>query len=136
MRKLAAVTTPLPSHALGRLNDYMRQFMTDGQYEEGAEEHKLLKKHHLDGSGVIVGIGDSGADTKSTFFFDKEHPVKMDQTSLDLTHRKFVYYKNLGVNTDMKDRSHGTHVAGMVAGKANDEIVAKYNVDASEGAEW
>ena len=41
----------------------MRQFMTDGQYEEGAEEHKLLKKHNLDGSGVIVGIGDSGADT-------------------------------------------------------------------------
>ena len=59
----------------------MRQFMTDGQYEEGAEEHKLLKKHHLDGSGVIVGIGDSGADTKSTFFFDRDHSIQYDKAS-------------------------------------------------------
>ena len=106
----------------------MRQFMTDGQYEEGAEEHKLLKKHHLDGSGVIVGIGDSGADTKSTFFFDKGHPVKMDEESLDLSHRKIVLYRNLGINTDMKDRSHGTHVVGMVAGQANNASMARFNV--------
>ena len=123
----------LEYHSLGRLNDHMRQFMTDGQYAEGAEEEKLLKKHNLDGSGVIVGVADSGIDSKSTFFFDKDHPVKMDQSSLDLSHRKIVYYKNMGINTDMKDRSHGTHVVGMIAGKANNESMTKYNVELTIG---
>ena len=102
--------------------------MTDGQFREGAEERKLLRKHGLNGNEVIIGIGDTGIDEKSTFFFDKDHPVKMDEESLDLSHRKIVLYRNLGINTDMKDRSHGTHVVGMVVGQANNASMARFNV--------
>lgn len=32
---------------LGRLNEYMRQYVVDGQYSEGSEQQKLLDKHNL-----------------------------------------------------------------------------------------
>ena len=32
---------------LGRLNEYMRQYVVDGQYSEGDEQQKLLDKHNL-----------------------------------------------------------------------------------------
>lgn len=82
----------------------MRQYMTDGQFREGAEERKLLRKHGMNGKQVIIGIGDTGIDEKSTFFFDRDHSIQYDKASLDLTHRKVVYYQNLGDHTDTKDR--------------------------------
>ena len=117
----------LEYYSLGRLNEPMRPFMTEGQYIEDTEEEKLLKRSILDGSGLIIDVADSGMDCNFPFF-DKEHPVKMDRSSLNLNHHKIVCYKNMDIITDMRDRSHGTHVVGMIAGKANNENMTKYNV--------
>ena len=110
----------------------MRQYMADGEFRQGAEEKKLLRKHSMNGNQVIIGIGDTGIDEKSTFFYDKDHSIQYDKSSLDLTHRKVVYYYNLGDFTDTKDRSHGTHVAGMAAGEANTAKGADSNVEESK----
>ena len=42
-------------------------------------------------------------------------------------------YKSMGIITDMRDRSHGTHVMGMIAGKAYKESMTKYNVQVTIG---
>ena len=72
-----AVSLILEYHSLGRLNDHLRPFMTDGQYTEDMEEEKLLKKHNLNGSGLVIGVADSGMDS-SFPVFDNDLLVKMD----------------------------------------------------------
>ena len=67
----------LEYYSLGRLNDHMRPFMTDGQYTVDMEEEKLLKKHNLNGSGLVIGVADSGMDS-SFPVFDKDLLVKND----------------------------------------------------------
>ena len=121
-------------YSLGRLNDHMHPFMTDGQYTVDMEEEKLLKKHKLDGNGLVIGVADSGMDS-SFPVFDNDLLVKMDQSSLNLNHRKIMCYKNMGIITDMKDRSHGTHVVGMITGKENNENMTKYNVVVTIGTD-
>ena len=64
-------------YSLGRLNDHMHPFMTHGQYTVDMEEEKLLKKHKLDGSGLVIGVADSGMDS-SFPVFDNDLLVKMD----------------------------------------------------------
>ncbi len=81
----------------------------------------------FDGAGVRVAVADSGLDTGRT---NDMHP--------DLAGRvaAFFYYGNL---TDASDEhSHGTHVAGIVAGNAAtgeaDESGALYGLGVAPGA--
>ena len=55
----------------------MRPFMTDSQYTVDMEEEKLLKKHNLNGSGLVIGVADSGMDS-SFPVFDNDLLVNMD----------------------------------------------------------
>ena len=55
----------------------MHPFMTHGQYTVDMEEEKLLKKHKLDGSGLVIGVADSGMDS-SFPVFDNDLLVNMD----------------------------------------------------------
>ena len=41
----------------------------------------------------------------------------------------------MDIITDMKDGSHATHVVGMIAGKADNESMAKYNVVVTIGTD-
>lgn len=122
----------------------MRQYVVDGQYSEGDEQQKLLDKHNLHilyndsyewwflhwvyGKDIIIGVGDTGLDYRSTFFYDSEHDVRIANSRLDKNHRKIALYVPFADNEETATAGHGTHVCGTIAGKANDESVSKYNV--------
>ncbi len=63
----------------------------------------------LDGAAEIVGVGDTGLDVKSCFFWDPNHDVGYE-------HDKVIGYRGFA---DYEDTSgHGTHVCGSIAGRA------------------
>ncbi|KAI8468820.1 MAG: ATP-binding cassette superfamily [Monoraphidium minutum] len=78
----------------------------------------------LRGEGVVVGVGDSGLDMDSCYFFDPTVNVAANTKSEGAqgrvfasdTHRKVAYY--LGrLDTNLLDGvGHGTHVCGTIAG--------------------
>lgn len=73
----------------------------------------------LDGTGELVGVGDTGLDVKSCFFWDPDHSVGYD-------HAKVLGYRGFA---DYEDTSgHGTHVCGSIAGRAgNGSGYEEYN---------
>ena len=80
------------------------------------------------GSNVLVGVGDSGLDVSNTFFYDASYSVNYGTGKLDSNHRKVaLYYPYLG-KTDVSTGGHGTHVCGIIAGKANKNSASIYNV--------
>ena len=72
----------------------------------------------LNGTGIVVGIADTGIDEKSCYFRDSKGFVPRSSALTpytDLGRRKIVQYISFGSGGD--DASgHGTHVAGSVAG--------------------
>ena len=72
------------------------------------------------GDGEVVGVGDTGLDTRSCFFYDPDHDVGAE-------HAKVIGYRGFA---DYEDTSgHGTHVCGSIAGKAynNDTSGSEFN---------
>lgn len=111
----------------------MRQYVVDGQYSEGDEQQKLLDKHNLHilnndsyewwflhwvyGKDIIIGVGDTGLDYRSTFFYDSEHDVRIANSRLDKNHRKIALYVPFADDKEGATNGHGTHVCGTIAGK-------------------
>ena len=79
-----------------------------------------------------MGVGDSGIDVKSTFYYDPNHNVKYAKSGLDSNHRKIALYYPFIDSTEATTGGHGTHVCGTLAGKAHDDDVSDYNGLASE----
>ncbi|OHS94380.1 hypothetical protein TRFO_39445 [Tritrichomonas foetus] len=79
------------------------------------EPNLPLHKHGITGEGQIVTVIDSGLDYRSCFFNDANHPQPVNITNLE--HRKIVRYDAYADTTDF-DYGHGTHVCGIIAGKA------------------
>ena len=75
----------------------------------------------LNGSGVVVGVADTGLDMHSCFFRGPpdERPVSSSLNTYsphtDHTKRKVVQYVTIADDTDGTD-GHGTHVVGTLAG--------------------
>lgn len=69
----------------------------------------------VNGTGVVVGVSDSGIDWDMCFYRDEVRGTPVD--SHDPAARKVVYYQTQPT-TDDYDRpdGHGTHVVGTVAG--------------------
>lgn len=111
---------------IGRLNDYMRRNMADGFSQ--AESSNILGKHNLHGQNVVVGVGDTGLDVMSTYFYDENHSVRYKKGTLDKNHRKVALYYPLVNKQDDTSEGHGTHVCGILAGKALKQSAATYNV--------
>ncbi len=63
----------------------------------------------LDGTGQIVGVGDTGLDYDSCYFRDTSG------APIGFTHRKVVGYASYADDYD-GNMGHGTHVSGTVAG--------------------
>ena len=103
--------------------------MADGSYDASGESSKIYKRHNLNGRNVLVGVGDSGIDWKSTYFYDPDHSVKQ-AASGSSDHRKISLYIPLFGDDETSTDGHGTHVCGTIAGKAYGETIegTLYNV--------
>lgn len=88
---------------------------------------KFYKIHNLNGRNVVVGVGDSGIDTKSTYFYDPDHTVKKAASGSG-DHRKIKLYVPLFGNDEAETDGHGTHMCGTIAGKAYDSDGSQYDV--------
>ena len=67
----------------------------------------------LRGEGEIVGIGDTGVDWDSCYFWDPNGTIPFNEPGD--THRKFHAYIT-GMDDHDRRNGHGTHVAGMSSG--------------------
>ena len=112
------------------MNDYAQQTLADGTYSGSDESSKIYKRHNLNGKDVIVGVGDTGIDLKSTYFYDPDHSVRKEESGSG-KHRKVVLYVPLFGSDETSTDGHGTHVCGTIAGKAADDSSdsALYNVN-------
>ena len=71
----------------------------------------------LNGTGQIVGVGDTGVDDRHCMFInsDGSRVEKSTTPTTDYTNRKIVQYISYANGADTSG-GHGTHVAGTVAG--------------------
>ena len=82
----------------------------------------------LTGKGQVVGVGDSGLDVNSCYFYDAQEPVfytRLPAKSTSL-HRKVKAYWEF-MDREFEDGAHGTHVSGSVAGSALEPALQAYN---------
>ncbi len=84
-----------------------------------ADELYPIFNANITGRGRVVGVVDTGLDMTSCFFKDENRSLSFNV--VDNKHRKVVYYKNFAGNTDdvVEGGGHGSHVAGVAAGKCN-----------------
>jgi len=92
-----------------------------GQYSY-RDQLTPLHSRGLDGQGEIVGISDTGLDTKSCYFVDTINSVPFNEINTML-HRKITYY-NGDLNGDEFDEyfGHGTHVVGTAVGSVHESM--------------
>lgn len=106
--------------ALGRplqvLNNYARQLMQSG-FHDGAEPFSAVG---LNGTGVILGVSDTGIDENSCFFIDRQHGkvprASIEHPHFDLKYRKVIQYLNYSGSSGDYMNGHGSHVSGTLAG--------------------
>jgi hypothetical protein len=78
----------------------------------------------LRGEGQVVGVGDSGLDMDSCYFFDPTVSFKdntkpegnLGNVFTSATHRKVAYYIGRSDTNMLDGVGHGTHVCGTIAG--------------------
>ncbi|KAJ1419189.1 peptidase S8/S53 domain-containing protein [Ochromonadaceae sp. CCMP2298] len=88
----------------------------------------------LDGSGIIIGVSDTGIDEASCYFWDSKGVVTRSNVSspvTDLSHRKVVQYITYSESQGDYTDGHGSHVAGELAGTWNPLIPIYYRGMAS-----
>lgn len=88
----------------------------------------------LNGTGQIVGIGDTGLDESHCLFSNtdgsKVKRSKYSKPITDFSKRKVIQYVSYMDGKDIE--GHGTHVAGTLAGSCIDNLDFVYNGHASE----
>lgn len=74
---------------------------------------------NITGRNRVVGVVDTGLDMTSCFFKDENRSLSFNV--MNNQHRKVVYYKTFAGKTDdvVVGGGHGSHVAGIAAGKCN-----------------
>ncbi|MCD6327532.1 S8 family serine peptidase [bacterium] len=68
----------------------------------------------IHGEGQIVGVADTGLDADMCFFYDESEGLP--SSTVNNNQRKTIVYYDLAGNGDWDGHSHGTHVAGSIAG--------------------
>eukprot|EP01032_Pedospumella_encystans_P012778 gene12778-14757_t len=111
----AQVTRVALSRPMQTLNILARQITQLGTL--GTEPFTTLG---LDGTGVVIGISDTGIDETSCFFRDTTHgPVPRSSIQHPITdnkYRKVIQYISYSGSSGDYAAGHGSHVAGTVAG--------------------
>ncbi|GMH52978.1 hypothetical protein TL16_g01349 [Triparma laevis f. inornata] len=71
------------------------------------------------GTGVVAGVGDSGLDYQSCYFYDESVEVTFsEQLYENAAHRKVVQYVAFADAVEGENGGHGTHVSGTIAGNS------------------
>jgi hypothetical protein len=104
----------------------LRNRYTVGYLQSGTDElvtenmhmwtSRSIHQRGIRGEGQIITISDTGIDTNSSFFYDKDVPVPFGKKNDK--HRKIIRYETLADNID--SWGHGTHVTGTATGKSWD----------------
>jgi subtilisin family serine protease len=114
------VTRAALSRPMHTLNNLAREITQLGQM--GSEP---LTDLGIDGTGVVIGISDTGIDETSCYFRDKVHGA-VPRSSLkhpvtDHKYRKVIQYIAYSGSNGDYSGGHGSHVSGTVAGKCDYE---------------
>jgi hypothetical protein len=110
---------------LRRLNDE-----ADDITQSGSPGSAPFKDAGLNGSGEVVGVGDSGLDDKSCFFNGANINLPRDQEP-NFAMPKVIQYIAFADGVAGEANDHGTHVAGTVAGRCSVTAGQKYDGMAS-----
>lgn len=91
---------------------------------QGYSNDTPIWKMGLTGKGQLIGVGDTGIEHNSCYFFDNASVpyVRSQSDPIPVTgHRKIAAYWKLMDGIESPD-GHGTHVCGISAGKAHESI--------------
>ena len=112
----AAVTRVAVSRPIRTLNNLARQISLSGSLSGSTSP--IFS--NLNGSGVIIGVSDTGIDENSCYFRDMEHGkvprAGYEDTVFDLKYRKVIQYVNFSGSGGDYASGHGSHVSGTLAG--------------------
>lgn len=102
-------------------NRYSIGFSQDGSEIPTYDENddflipRSLYHHGLTGKGQVISVSDSGLDSYHCSFYDPN--VSTPFKTPNFNHRKIVLYDPVADDKE-GERGHGTHVCGILAGKA------------------
>ena len=102
------------SRPIRTLNNVARPIMQNGNVKD--EPYSIAG---LDGTGVVVGISDTGIDENSCYFKDPKGKILRSSPEfphIDHNYRKVILYVNFSGSGGDTRAGHGSHVAGTVAG--------------------
>ena len=96
-------------------NNYAR-----GILQSGSAGSEPFSAAGLNGTGIILGVADTGIDMLHCSFRDLVHgatpPCDAERPKVDLKYRKVVQYVNFSGSTGDTSSGHGSHVSGSLAG--------------------
>lgn len=123
----------LPKSGLSprRLNDKLQELIPEGAIT-GSMANTLLFRHNLHGSGVLIGVADTGLDVYHAFFYDSEQAIRYSTLNPNLNHRKVVLYYDYQDRSEYQVGGHGSHICSIIAGQTNISSISQYNVAVEE----
>lgn len=124
---------PLPKSGLSsrRLNDKLQELIPEGAIT-GSMANTLLFRHNLHGSGMLIGVADTGLDVYHAFFYDSEQAIRYSTLNPNLNHRKVVLYYDYQDRSEYQVGGHGSHICSIIAGQTNVSSISQYNVAVEE----